>query len=154
MRFAVLAVFVVSYSTYFEVLADPAVTVHIRTVRASDFCTSGKRTRMRIDPKLEDIRSKLEKLQYRSYKLLSTSSAEMKLKNRETVSLGNGQTLTIRPLYIKPERAGLWLKWNDRSGDGILDTRMHFAPGESVITGTENSADSGIILAIDVEPKG
>lgn len=132
------------------------VVVNIRTVRAYDPATeeSSKTLKSRdylIDKRIEDLRSKLEKLNYRGFKLLSSSRAEIKMKGRETIQLVDGQTLTIRPLYLENKRACLWVKWNGQAGEDILDTRMHFDSGESMLTGTNHGDETGIVLAIDVK---
>ena len=72
---------------------------------------------------------------------------------KEVLPLVNGHTLAVRPLYVSPNRIGLWLKWLDKGGVEILDTRLHFDPGESMLTGTDgNRGDKGVVLAIDVKP--
>lgn len=104
-----------------------------------------------IDPRLEDVRTKLEQLHYAQYSLLATGSRDVSMLKKETVTFHNGHTLTVRPLYIQDRRVGLWMKWNDGSGMNLLDTRMHLDCGEHLVTGTESDPQRGIILVVKVQ---
>jgi hypothetical protein len=127
--------------------------VQVRTLQARDPLPEGIRTNaasLSLDADIEDLRGKLRKLHFRTFKLLDKQMQEVPLLQKGTLALSTGHTLMIRPLYISPSRIGLWLKWQDSSGMELLDTRMHFDPGESMVTGTEIEDGKGIVLAIDV----
>jgi hypothetical protein len=133
------------------------VAVDVRVVRASNpspselSLTSQQAARKpRIDFRLKDLAAKLQRLPFQSYTVVSVEHRLIPLKKREVIGLSGGQTLTLRPLYVEDKRVGMWLKWQDQNGGDILDTRMHFDFGESVLTGTDNSENGGLILAIDV----
>jgi len=135
--------------------ASKSVTVEVRTIEASEPLPQENITvspLFNIDVRLTDIRSKLEKLHYRNFKQLGIQSQVLPVLQKESIALVNGQTLTMRPLYVSTKRIGLWLKWSDKSGAAVLDTRMHFDPGESMLTGTEIEGSKATILAIDVKP--
>lgn len=131
-------------------LADSQVIVSVRTVRASDPLTGPATRKLKIDERIRDLSQKLSKLPYGAYSLLSAERLTIGMKHRQSLTLAGGQTLTVRPLYADDERVGMWLKWQEPNGAEILDTRMHFDYGESMIAGTDNTPESGVILAIDV----
>lgn len=137
--------------------------VHIRAVRAledkdPDFKRAAithrgeAKTEVQVDPRLNDLVGKLHKLRFHCYRLISSQREIIPLGKRETVKVADGNQLTLRPLTIKENRVGMWIKWEDPSGMRVLDTRMHFDMGESVVTGVEAASNSGLILAIDVSP--
>lgn len=131
-----------------------AVVVRVRAVKATEEENAEtSRSAPNVDNRLDDIKRKLCKLQFHNFKMISSQETEVPIKRKQTLSLLNGQTLTLRPLYVEGDRVGLWLKWQDNSGMQILDTRMHLDSGESMLTGIDGSSDSGLILAIDVHPK-
>ena len=113
-----------------------------------------------IDEGLDDISSKLKNLRYKHFKLVCNQQVEVPLMKKRTVYLAEGNSLTVRPLYIDEDKVGLWLRWLDGAGMRVLDTRVHLHDGESVITGTdglpepESNAETGMVLAIEVRPSG
>lgn len=127
--------------------ASREVIIDVRAVEAQNVPTSEP-----LDARLGDIQAKLAKLEFNRFTLLGSETRTVSLMSKETLSV-NGQSLTVRPLYIKDDRVGMWLKWRDPEGMDVLDTRMHFDCGESVITGTESKGDRGIVLAIRVSQK-
>lgn len=140
-----------------QVLADDSVrgqrvTVLVRSVKASNPAQGGGAANTEIDKRIEDLRSKLETLHFKSFRLLSTETRVVNLERKETMQVGEGSTLVVRPLYVQDHRVGMWLKWRDSTGANILDTRMHFSAGESMITGADQTGDTGVLLAIDVNP--
>ena len=74
------------------------------------------------------------------------------MRRRDKIRLMNGQLLTLRLLEFDNESLTLWIRWDDGEGMNILDTRIHFAYGESMLAGLEGRDESGMILAIDVSP--
>ena len=155
-----------------------SILVSVRVVEASEALPEGPHShncKVSLGEGLEDIRSKLQKLNFKSFKLIDKGSLVVPLLQKARIALIKGQSLTVRPLYAEPGRIGMWLKWIDSEGMEVLDTRMHFDPGESMITGTdsEGSGDvselseghqkdelnppglkhgKGLVLAIDVKP--
>jgi len=135
------------------------VLVQIRTIQASGMLRPGalsdtaearlKNASLSIDSRIEDIAHKLEKLHYQSYRLIGSHDKIVPVRRRETINLSSGHTLSVRCLYVKDQRVGMWIKWRDGNGMEVLDTRMHFDSGESMITGTDGHSDTGIILAIN-----
>ena len=138
------------------------VIITVRTIEAQgrieDHETTGP-IPVRIDGRLGDLADKLKKLPFRGFVLLSADQRTVPVRKREYVALVNGQSLSLRPLYSEgapggPKKIGLWLRWQDRTGAAILDTRMHFDDGQSMIAGTDQARDpsNGIILAVQVAP--
>lgn len=137
-----------------------SVKIYVRTIKASEPIDErsfdGDASGMEIDQDLKDLTSKLEKLPFRSFTLLASREEELRLRKKETLNLPNGQTLTFRPVYLDNKRVGISLDWKDRDGAGILNTRVHFDPEESLLTGTDSGteleAQGGLILAIRAVP--
>lgn len=105
---------------------------------------------IQIDHRLKDLTSKLQKLQYRTYKLIGSQRETLTFGRKQTLNLVGGDVLALRPISIENTRVGMWLQWQDSAGMQVLDTRMHFDIGESVLAGLESSGEAGTILAIDV----
>ena len=106
-----------------------------------------------LDPRLEDLRAKLNKLPFQSFRLLSTDEEVITLKQRDTIHLSNGQRLCLRPLDFSNDQITMWLKWKASDGMSILDTRLSFALNETMVAGIEGQDDDGVILAINISPE-
>jgi hypothetical protein len=132
------------------------VDVRVRVIKATEpiepSSEDARAIVQRLEPAIEDLAAKLEKIEFKNFRLLTAVQETVGLKKKTTLPLSDGQSLVVRPLYVEDRRAGLWLKWLDRGGAQILDTRMHFPCGESLLTGTDHQTDAGLILAIDVNP--
>jgi hypothetical protein len=129
------------------------VALVVRTVHASGHAADTEKSiSPQVDSRIEDLRPKLSKLRYRSFKMQAEDRDVIPLRKRRTFHLSCGHTLTVRPLYMEKERIGLWMQWLDKAGMKMLDTRMHMNTGETMVTGTEAEGDCGTILAIDVKP--
>ncbi len=135
------------------------VKVQVRALKASDMPPeaagdvayfSARRAPVSLDSRLSDLRPRLEKLSFRSYRLISDETRSIGLTRREVFIMNDGAHLSVRPLYLEKGKVGMWLKWEDKLGMPLLDTRMQFSPGESFLTGTDHNPASGIILAVDV----
>ncbi|MCB0309941.1 MAG: hypothetical protein KDD42_01820 [Bdellovibrionales bacterium] len=126
------------------------VVVRVRALRG----THEGRHGLVVDERARDLEQQLNQLQFNKFKLVAAQRKVISLKGKETIPLTDGQSLTVRPMYLEPHKVGLRLKWVDRAGACILDTRMHLTPGESMLTGTDHTADSAMILAIDVKANG
>ena len=131
--------------------------VFVRTIEAKGLVEGDEQgeadqTPPSIDADLSDLRSKLENLPFSAYRLISSREEQISLMKRDVIHLPNGQSLAFRPVYMEGRRVGLWLSWRDNSGADILDTRIHFDTDESVLTGTDATNDSGLILAIKAVP--
>ena len=134
-----------------EVGTVSQVEVNVRVVKAENDIDDGY-TSPRLDVRLDDIRAKLEQLPFRHFSYLSSERVIIPIKRKQIVTFASGQTLALRPVYCEQEKIGLWLRWSEKNGDEILDTRLHVNPGESMLAGTDSSPTTGLILAIDVEP--
>lgn len=129
------------------------VSVRVRIIKATEpIELGGAAAAQVVEPGIYDLAPKLDKVAFRQFRLLTSLREEIGLKRKAVFDLVEGQSLVVRPLYVEGRRTGLWLKWLDRGGGAILDTRTHFSCGESLITGTDHAADTGLLLAIDVEP--
>ena len=146
---------------------DQSVHLLIRTIRASSRIdsepkqavslnnlmseTSTENEGIAVDQELLDLKPKLELLPFHSFRLIASKEQEISLKKRDLVLLPNSQTLAFRPIYMENKRVGMWINWRDKYGEEILNTRIHFDPNNPVITGTDTSPNSGLILAIQTE---
>jgi hypothetical protein len=101
-----------------------------------------------VDDGLRDLQEKLIHLPFNTFRLLSQKEETLALKTRDSLQLPNGQSLMFRPIYMDQRKVGLWLKWKDRDGSQILNTRVHFDAQDTVLTGTDCSHNEGMILAI------
>lgn len=128
------------------------VTVHVRMLKASDVVNETERP-LQIDKQLEDLRPRLERLHYSTFKLVGAQNRQINVNRKATLNLNDGHALVVRLIYIQKEKAGLWINWKDENGATILDTRLHLRPGEIILTGTDSNAESGLLLAIDVAEK-
>lgn len=148
-------------ASWFQPLVPSArknIIVDVRTLKASDMVVDDEQLgrssltpqELRLDKRLEDLRPKLQRLNFRTFRLISSAHTSLPMTRRETIGLSNGHTLIVRPIGADIETICLWLKWLDQKGHPILDTRLHVPRNESILAGTDHSADSGMILAISV----
>lgn len=100
---------------------------------------------------LSDIKSNLDELGFKSYKMFDTKIVQIHFETPTSVIMSNGDTLTFKHFRSDAGRICMWFKWIGSDGMQILDTKLHFDAQESVITGTEDSSNSGVIFAINVE---
>lgn len=112
-----------------------------------------------FDSRIDDLKEKLSKLPYSSFKLVSDDKQEIGLLEKSSVRLQNGQKLCMRAVDRTADSVTLWIKWTDIDGDVVLDTRMSFAMNETLVAGVEGQAqqdsskpDQGIVLAVKVSP--
>ena len=137
-------------SEMLAVRPHPSASVLVRTIEAQGAPDDG--SSLNIDERLSDIREKLIKLQFKNFRLVSSQTVIVPLMKKGKLALVNGFNLAVRPLYVSADRISMWLSWRDPRGMEIIDTRMHFDPGESMLTGSEQGEHEGVILAIEVKP--
>lgn len=124
--------------------------VHVREIEAS----SKIETAASPDIRLQDLTRKLTNLNFKSFKLVSEDRRDVPSNQEELVRLGAGRSLTIKPAASDTnKKICLWIQWKDEKGEELLNTSLHFPRGESVITGTDQAGEDGLILAIDVQPR-
>jgi hypothetical protein len=146
-----------------EVAQAPGITVRVRTIRAAGRVTEppadeqGKEQakaarigKLAVDDGLQDLLSKLRQLPYRNYRLGITRDVVVPVKQKQTVRLNGGQVLNLRLLYAEGAKMGMWIRWTDKHGAALLDTRMHFNRSEPMIAGTDSGEKCGHILALSV----
>lgn len=130
----------------------------VRLVRATaPFEVQGLQTistpGLEIDRRISDLQSKLQNLHYSRFRMVSSYQDVVPLMKKRVMQLDQGQSLAVRPLYIRSDRIGLWLRWVDRNGEQLLDTRMHFEPDESIVSGFDvDGGEAGTVLAVNVSP--
>lgn len=105
-----------------------------------------------LDPRVEDLRQKLARLPFSTFRLVSSEEENVTLMGRRKIHLANGQSLCVRPVERNGETITMWLKWKDTDGMSILDTRLNFALNESMVAGVEGQENTGVILAVRVSP--
>lgn len=121
--------------------------LEVRTIRASDVGENTPGSGV-IDPRLEDLRSQLEQLHYRTFKLLAAERERVLTRKKTIFSLIDGHRFAVKPLYLDGNRVGVWMRWVDGDGAEVLDTRMHLTCGESIIAGTDRESGEGMIVAV------
>lgn len=133
-----------------------AVSVRVRTLEAFDSVGAqvkelpARAMHYEIDKDIKDLSSKLKQLHFRKYKLRSSTNRDMVFDKQEVLDLGDGYKLAMKPLYRDKDKLCLWVEWTDGSGMKIINTRLHMNTRESMVTGTDQGDDGGMILAIDV----
>jgi hypothetical protein len=129
------------------------VRVLVRAIQASSPTTdTASLSPLVLEDAIADLQPKLAQLPFRAFKLLSAKQEQLEVKHQETVTLPNGQTVSLRPMFAADHRVGLWLNWLDTDGSEILNTRLHFDTEDSLVTGTDSSQNEGLLLAIKAVP--
>jgi len=130
---------------------SPHIQISIRAVYAQVPLQEGE-TRSEaafFDERLTDIRSKLELLPFNNFRLISEESEAIHLREKSTVRLSNGQRLCLRAVESSDQNVTLWLRWSDINGSTLLDTRMNFAKGETMVAGVESDEENAaVVLAV------
>ena len=125
---------------------DDGVLVQVRVIKGSLPMEAGPLRKFEYDKRLEDLRPELARLRYGSFSLLASQKKVVRLSRRETIPLADGETLTIRPHYSDTQRVGMWLKWTEKNGASVLDTRLHLDCGKNILV--EESRDAPVETAI------
>ena len=148
------AVFFLSAGSAFAVPKDEEpVSIKIRAIRGDQELSKSEfeEVERTIDISLSDIGPKLKELPYKNYHLVSSRIVSVPLKRKETFSLSGGQHVTVRPLGTDNGRVCLWIHWEDENGQKILDSRLHFNQGETMLAGTDHEESSGWVIAVQAE---
>jgi hypothetical protein len=133
-----------------------SVSLHVRALRASDpkgnaNNSDEKDNQIKLSSTLIPFQRKLATLPFRSFELMSEEEAVVSLKKKHHIQLINGHHLVVRPLFLREDgNICLWLRWQDKEGMKLLDSRIHVPLGETVLAGVEQSPTSGMVLTIDV----
>ena len=128
------------------------IRVNVRVIRGIGSDEEGNRAPAVIDDRIKDLSVKLRRLHFREFKLISSQDKVVPMAKKQVVTISDGETLALRPLYVEKNRVGMWLRWQGGDGKQILDTRMHFNCGEAMLAGTDKSYGASTILAITVHP--
>jgi hypothetical protein len=128
--------------------------VEVRTIKAEGLLkenteASGEVT---VDHEIQDLTPQLERLHYSEFHLVDQQSVVLPPRKRRKLELADGHRIVIRPVAVDGDNICLWLNWKDREGMQLLDTRLRFVAGESMLTGTDHTPEKGLILAIRVQP--
>jgi hypothetical protein len=134
--------------------AAKKVSLHVVTVKASAPREENEAVgSLRMSESLVPLRQKLSMLPFRSFEIMSDSRVIVSMKKRHQIDFADGHRLVVRPLYLREDGTiCLWLRWKDKEGVNLLDSRIYVPRGESVLAGAEQTPTSGLILAIDVAP--
>jgi hypothetical protein len=131
--------------------AAPQIQISIRAVYAQVPLNEGeiRSEDALFDQRLEDIRSKLQLLPFQNFRLISEESDTIELRAKSSVRLSNGQKLCLRAVDMTDQNVTLWLRWSDLNGSTLLDTRMNFAKGETMVAGVESDEENAaVVLAV------
>lgn len=107
---------------------------------------------LQISEDLRDLTPQLESLGFQNFHLVDQRLITVPARKKQKIALAEGDTLSIRPVALTDGRVCLWLKWRDRTGMELLDTRVWVTPGENMVTGSDRPGDCGMILALNVDP--
>lgn len=130
---------------------SPQIQISIRAVYAQIPLQEGeaRSDTALFDERLADIRTKLELLPFSNFRLISEESEAIHLREKSTVRLSNGQRLCLRAVDSSDQNVTLWLRWSDINGAILLDTRMNFAKGETMVAGVESDEENAaVVLAV------
>lgn len=134
------------------------VHLRIRAVHALGFVEGQElagRGKILVDTRLRDLDRELHSFPFRIYQLLDDVSVPVSPRRKEEIRLVTGQSLKLRLLSVNASGILLWLRWQDKEGSLLLDTRVHLSYGENVLAGAENLNSSGAVLAISAaNPSG
>ena len=130
---AVLLTLLCSGSRFAFAEDDRGVLVQVRVIKGSQPIESGSLRKFEYDKRLEDLRPELTRLHYGSFSLLAAQKKVVRLAHRETIPLTDGETLTVRPHYMDAAKIGMWLRWVEKSGAPVLDTRLHLDSGKNIL---------------------
>ena len=133
--------------------ADQAIEISVRAVYAQQPLEEGevRGADALFDNKLSDIKTKLEKLPFHNFRLLSEETDDVQLREKNSIRLSNGQKVCLRAVDETADSVTLWLRWADLNGATLLDTRMNFAKGETMVAGVESDEENAaVVLAIKV----
>jgi len=133
-----------------------SVLIEIRAIKATNVSGAERVSlaaseRELESPAMSDLKKKLKKLKYNHFSLVSKQEREVQLNSRDTITLADGNVLSFRPISKDKDKICIWLNWKDGKGMNVLDTRLHFADGETMITGMDSDPSTGLVLAIDVK---
>lgn len=128
--------------------------VEVRTIRAEGALApdSTVTPAADVEKSIQDISSQLARLRYSKFRLVDEQELVLPPRKRRKLPLADGHQIVLRPVAVSGDTICLWLKWKSPSGAQVLDTRVRFVAGQSMLTGTEHNPDVGLILAIRVEP--
>lgn len=138
-----------------EVQPEPGVYLKVRCIRALgllDESSLSQRENVIIDTRLRDLDRELHALPFQMYQLLDQKVFPVSTKRKQDIRLVNGQLLHVRLLSKDKDEMALWLRWQDRSGIVVLDTRLKMNYGHNILAGTESVNRSGAVLALEPVP--
>lgn len=132
---------------------DRDVSLVVRMIKASGVMEKNRdhHSAPEIDARLDDIKINLEQLPYRKFSFISTIEVPVAMRKRKTIRLPGANVLDVRLLYIDKDKTGMWVQWSDKEGSEVLDSRLHFYSGESVVVGTDATDDAAYILALGIK---
>ena len=133
---------------------DNQVTVSIKSIACSEEKAAGD-GKLTVDPQLQGLKKKLKDIPYKDFNLACSKSVVIPMKEKQHLTLDDGDKLSLELLYVDEERVGLWIDWRDPKGMQLLDTRMHFGCHETMLAGADGGEDSnsGKVLAIAITEK-
>lgn len=130
------------------------VTVKIQSIACSEEKTSAEQA-FTVDSKIHKLTKKLKDVPYQNFSLACSKSVVIPIKEKQDLTLDDGDKLSLELLYVDEERVGLWIDWRDPQGMQLLDTRMHFGCHETMLAGADGGDDSNSakVLAISITDK-
>lgn len=145
-----------SHALYAQETFPSKILLNVRAIRGVGLVDENeleKRKNVLIDVRLRDLEQELRSLPFRIYQLLDSSEHQIVLKKKQEYHLITGHVLDVRLLSFSEEGVWIWVKWTDKKGGMLLDTRMHLVNGQPLLAGAENLDKSGTVLAIVAKVK-
>jgi hypothetical protein len=111
---------------------------------------------LNVDPRLEDLREKLNNLPYSEYRLNTEASKFISIKQKEPIRLFNGQRVYLRVIDYNNEEATVWIRWIGPENETLLDTRLGLVFNDAMVVGLDQispeSKGKGMVLAVKFSP--
>lgn len=134
-----------------------AVALEIRAIKALGMLEEESlkaRDRIIVDTRLSDLDTEFHAFPFQMYQFLDQQDVRVSMRRKQEVHLVTGQLLKLRLLSAASNGILLWLRWQAKSGELLLDTRVHLDFGDNVIAGAESVNRTGLILAIRAASPG
>ena len=101
-----------------------------------------------IPDTLKSIRLSLTQAPFSLFEMIDHQTVVVPLRQKSRLRMAKDHVVVIRPLFIDDGRLCLWVKWRDKDGMEVLDSRLYLVLGESVIAGVEEADNAGLLLAM------
>ncbi|GEM_PF-5719738 len=108
-------------------------------------------------PLLQDVKSQLKPLPFEDYQIVDTVEEQIRVGNSRSFRLreadGEESSLRIEPHGFLSKAQGeskilVSINWRGSAGEQLLDTKLKFENGKSMVIGTDKAEDTSTILCV------